>query len=129
MSRAAFSVCVAALYIIGLGCGLVFVPNVILSLFRLPLTDEVWIHMLGMITFFLGITQYYVARTDLRSYLKLTVILRYCVVLFVVGFILVGLAQPMFILIALVDVLGATWTLWELRRQVPSTMHQPEPTS
>jgi len=124
MSRSAYSVRVAAIYLIGLGCGLVFIPNIILSLFRLPPTDEVWIHMLGMITFFLGVTQYQLAPTEMRAYLKLTVILRYCVVAFVTGFILVGLAQPIFILIALVDVLGATWTLWELRRSMPTAVPQ-----
>ena len=60
MNRAALSVCVASIYLVVLGCGLVFVPNLILVAFRLPTTDEVWVHMLGMTTIFLGISQYQV---------------------------------------------------------------------
>ena len=105
MSRAAFSVTVASIYLIILGCVLIFAPNLMLSTFGLPATDEVWIHMLGMVTLFLGISQLLAARAEQRSYLISTVIMRFSVIAFVVGFIFVGLAKPIFILIALVDVL------------------------
>jgi len=117
MSHPARSVYVASLYLIGLGCGLIIIPNIVLSLFGLPPTHEVWIRMLGMMTLFLGIFQNRIARDELRSFFRLTVILRLSVVGFVCGFILMGVAAPIFILITPVDVLGAGWTWIALKRE------------
>lgn len=117
MSYAARSVYVASVYVIGLGCALILIPNVTLGMFGLPQTDEIWIRMLGMMTLFLGIFQLQFARAELRAFFHLSVILRLSVLVFVTAFILTGLAAPVFILISVVDVLGAGWTWFELQRE------------
>lgn len=121
MSHASLSLRVASFYLFGLGAGLVLVPNLLLSLFALPPTDEIWVRMLGMMTLFLGVFQYQIARAELRDFFWLTVILRLSVVGFVVAFIVTGLAAPTFIMIAGVDVAGALWTWWALHRNPPLT--------
>ncbi|MCU0477008.1 MAG: hypothetical protein MUC99_13050 [Anaerolineae bacterium] len=122
MSRAAQSLYVASLYLIALGLGLVLVPNLVLGSFGLPTTDEVWVRMLGMMTFFFGVVQSQIAREELPKFFRLSVVLRVSVVGFVVAFVLAGLAQPPFLLIAGVDVLGAGWTAWALKHPKTSTV-------
>jgi len=120
MSKSAFSVYVASLYVITLGCGLILVPNLVLGVFGLPPAADIWVRMMGMMTLFLGIFQLQIARAELRSFFPLTVILRLSVVGFVSAFIVTGLVAPMFILSALVDVLGAGWTWFALNREKAS---------
>lgn len=120
MSQVARSVYIASVYVIGLGGGLVLIPDVVLGLFGMPPTDEIWIRMLGMMSVFLGLFQLMAARAELRSFFHLSVILRLSVLGFVVMFIVTGLAAPIFILVALVDVLGAGWTWFELQREKTS---------
>lgn len=117
MSHPARSIYAAALYVIILGSGLVIVPNLVLSVFGLPQTDEVWIRLLGMMTIFIGVFQWHIAHAELRDLFYLTVILRLSVVGFVGAFVVLGLAAPVFLLITPVDVLGALWTWFALRRE------------
>ena len=49
MSNAAKSVRFFGLYLVGLGAILLVVPNVLLSVFGLPMTSEVWIRVAGML--------------------------------------------------------------------------------
>lgn len=95
-------------------------PNLVLGSFGLPPTDEVWVRMLGMMTFFFGVVQSQMAREELCRFFVLSVVLRFSGVGFVAAFVLTGLAQPAFVLIAAVDVVGACWTLWALRQQTAS---------
>lgn len=47
MSRAATSIFVYSFYLIAQGLLLLVIPNVALGLFGLPLTQEVWVRVLG----------------------------------------------------------------------------------
>ena len=116
MSYPARSVFIFSLYLFALGWGLILIPNVILSLFGLPASNEVWIRMLGMMTFFVGVFQFQAARKDQRDFFQMTVILRFSVFVFVSAFILAGFAPPIFLLVAVVDVVGASWTWLALRQ-------------
>jgi hypothetical protein len=49
MSRAASSLFVFAVYLVGLGLGLLLVPNLLLRAFGAPPTSEVWIRVIGML--------------------------------------------------------------------------------
>lgn len=115
MSHAAVSVYTAGLYVIFVGTGLILIPDMVLSAFNLPATEDIWIRMMGMMTLFIGVFQLQMARLELRELFGLTVLLRLSVVGFVLAFIALGLAQPAFLMIAVVDVLGALWTWWALR--------------
>lgn len=58
MSRAAKSVFFFGIYVISLGVFLVVAPNVLLKLFGVPETSEVWIRVVGVVVLLIG--YYYV---------------------------------------------------------------------
>jgi hypothetical protein len=54
MGASARSVLVFGVYLLGLGLVLLIVPNMLLSLFGMPTTTEVWVRVVGMLVIFLG---------------------------------------------------------------------------
>ena len=54
MSRSALSLRVFGFYLLGTGALLVFAPNLLLGLVRLPPTHEIWIRVLGVVVFIVG---------------------------------------------------------------------------
>jgi hypothetical protein len=60
---------------------------------------------------------YYIqaARKSLAEFIQWTVYARASVIVFFVAFVMLGLARPMLLLFALVDLLAATWTELTLR--------------
>lgn len=116
MNKAALSVRVFGIYLIGLGAWLLLAPNVLLQLFGMAATDEVWIRVVGMLVGFLG--TYYVRAAAVRftSFFAWTIPVRMSVLGFFGAFVLLGLAPPVLLLFALVDAAGALWTWRTLRR-------------
>ena len=116
MSQAAKSLFVFGIYLCGLGLILVLVPNLILQVFRVPPTNEVWIRVNGM--FVLCLSFYYVqtARNELTSFIRWTVWARVVVIFFFAGFVLLASAPRAFLLFGLIDLLSAMWTWLALRR-------------
>lgn len=103
-------------YVIALGLALLFIPNVIFSLFGIAETDEVWIRTVGMLL--LGYAGYYwtAVRDDLRSIYEMSVWVRWGVV--VVLIVLAVTTGPwQLVLFAAVDLAGSTWTFAALRQQ------------
>ena len=49
MTKAAFSIKASSCYVLVLGLALVVAPNLVLWVMRMPLTDEVWIRVLGVV--------------------------------------------------------------------------------
>lgn len=119
MSKAAFSVFVFAIYLYVLGVVLVVVPNVLLSLFGIPETSEVWVRVVGMLVILLGVYYTTGARNELRPFLRATVSCRSAVLVFFVAFVVLGLAPPVLILFGVVDAAAALWTGWALRAPAP----------
>jgi len=117
MNKSSTSLLVFGIYLIGMGAGLVFMPNTVLGTLSLPPTNEVWIHVLGVVTLALAFYYIQAARANLRSFAEWTVPARVAVFLFFTGFVLVGLVGPIMILLGSVDLLGALWTGWALRTE------------
>jgi len=115
MNKAALSVQIFGIYLIGLGACLLLAPNVLLRLFGMAATDEVWIRVVGMLVGFLG--TYYVRAAAVRftPFFAWTVPVRLSVFGFFGAFVLLGLAPPVLLLFALVDAAGALWTWRALR--------------
>lgn len=111
----ALSVFVFGIYLLLLGAVLILAPNLLLFVFQMPLTTEVWIRVTGMLVLFLGI--YYVSarRADLRPFYLWTVYVRSSVIVFFAVFVILGFAPIPLILFGVVDLLGALWTLLALR--------------
>lgn len=115
MSKSALSVFVFGVYLFGLGLVLLVAPNFLLGMFGFAPTSEVWIRIVGMLTFLLGFYYTQSARKELLEFLRLTVIARSLVIVFFTAFVLLGYASPPLILFGAVDLLGAIWTGLALR--------------
>jgi hypothetical protein len=117
MNKSSTSLLVFGVYLIGMGGGLVAIPNTVLGLLGLPPTNEIWIRVLGVVTLVLAFYYIQASRANLRSFAEWTVPARGAVFLFFTGFVLVGWVGPIMILLGSVDLLGAVWTGWALRAE------------
>lgn len=115
MSSAGKSVFVFGIYLLVLGITLVTAPNLLLGLFGIAPTSEVWIRVAGMLVLFLGAYYILAARKDMTDFMRWSVYLRSSVIVFFIAFVLLGFAPPALILFGTVDLLGAIWTLLALR--------------
>ena len=82
MSKAALSVFVFGLYVLLLGVLLVLVPNFVIGLFGVEPTTEVWIRVVGMVLFLVGIYYLVAARAELTALFRWTVPVRSSVIFF-----------------------------------------------
>jgi hypothetical protein len=95
---------------------LLLVPNLILQIFGVPPTNEVWIRINGM--FVLCLSFYYVqtARNELTMFIRWTVWTRIAVIFYFAAFVLLVSAPKALLLFGLIDLFSATWTWLALRR-------------
>lgn len=121
MSKPAFSLWVFSLYMFALGATLVVAPNILLPLFGVPETHEVWIRVVGMLALIVGYLDFMASRHDLRIFFAWTVPPRLCVPVFLTTFVILGWAPPILILFGAIDAAGALWTAACLRgEELPS---------
>ncbi len=115
MSRAAKSLFVFGVYLCGLGLLLLLAPNLLLRVFGVPPTGEVWIRINGM--FVLCLSFYYVlaARGGLTSFIRWTVWARAAVIVYFAAFVLLVSAPMPLLLFGLIDLLSAVWTWLALK--------------
>lgn len=115
MSSSARSVFVFGLYLVVLGIILVVAPNILLGMFFIPHTAEVWIRVVGMLVLILGFYYTQAARKEMIDFFRWTVYARSTVIVFFAAFVLLDFASPTLILFGAVDLLGAIWTGLALR--------------
>ncbi|MDX6443984.1 MAG: hypothetical protein QOH71_1058 [Blastocatellia bacterium] len=115
MSSAGKSSLVYGIYALVLGGVFLVKPYSILGDYGMPRGCEPWIRILGMFIFVLG--EYYVgaARRDLIEYFELSVFGRYSVTVFMTIFVSLGFVPKVFIVMGIIDMFAATWTLIALR--------------
>lgn len=117
MKKSSTSLLVFGIYLIGMGVGFLFTPNMVLKIFGIPATDEVWPHVVGAIALVLAFYYISAARADLRSFAQWTVPARIGVFLAFTGFVIAGLVGPIMIMLGSVDLLGALWTRSALKAE------------
>jgi len=115
MSKSARSIFIFGFYLGFLGTALVIIPNIWLGIFQIPATNEVWVRVVGMLTFYLGAYYILAAQKEMTDFFRWTVYLRSTVILFMMAFVLLDFGKPVLILIGIVDLLGAIWTGMTLR--------------
>ena len=115
MSKSATSVFVFALYLFVIGLTLLVVPNLLLGLFGIPETGEVWIRVVGTVVTILGYYYLQAARNELTAFFRATVYGRTAVLVFFIAFVVLKLAPPALILFGAIDAAGAMWTALCLR--------------
>ncbi len=116
MSPAAKSVFIFGIYLSALGTALMAVPNLLLALFGIPATDEVWIRIIGMLILFLSIYYYRFARAEAVDFFWISVYLRASVIIFLTVFVLAGYVKSTIVLFGVIDLAGAIWT-WSALKQ------------
>ena len=114
--RATLSLFVWGWYLAALGVALLITPNLVLTTFLLPATDEVWIRVVGMFVVLLAHFSFSAARTRNAEYMWWSVQGRLAVPFFFSAFVLADWVSAALIPFGLVDLAGAIWTLWALRR-------------
>lgn len=117
MSRTALSIQAFGVYLLALALGLILAPDLLLSLFRLPPTSEVWIRVVGVVLLTEGIYYWAAARSEAIGFFRATLFARPLVLLCFAAFILLGLANPVLALFGVVDAAGALWTWLALRSE------------
>lgn len=117
MSKTAVSILVFGLYLMLVGPVLVLVPNLLLALFAIPETSEVWIRVLGVVATVLGYYYVEAARHELTAFFRATVPARLIVLVCFSVFVLMKLTAPTLIVFGLIDALGALWTALTLKKR------------
>jgi hypothetical protein len=116
MSKSAFSLFVYSIYEFALGALLVVTPNLLLTLFGVPETHEVWIRIVGVLAFCFGYINFMASRSELALLFRWSVFTRLSVLVFFVAFVALGFALPILILFGAIDAAAALWTAVCLRR-------------
>jgi len=117
MKKSSTSLLVFGVYLIGMGLGFLFTPNLVLGVFGIPATDEVWPYVVGALALVLAFYYISAARADLRSFAQWTVPARIGVFISFAAFVVAGLVGPIMIMLGSVDLLGALWTRWALKAE------------
>jgi hypothetical protein len=115
MTQAAQSIRLFGLYTIVLGLGLLIAPNLLLGLFDIPASPEVWIRVVGLLAMNIGVYYWFAANTGSRALFTMTIYTRTLVLLAFIAFAALGLVSPVIILFGLADAAGAAWTWFTLR--------------
>lgn len=115
MTKAARSVFIFGIYLVFLGGALVVIPNVLLNVFGVPTTDEVWIRVAGVLALLVGYFYIQSAKNNIKEIFPLTVHARCAVMFFFAAFVMLKLVSPVLILFGAVDMCGAMWTLKEMQ--------------
>lgn len=114
MKKSSTSLLAFGVYLIGMGLGFLFTPNIVLGIFGIQATDEVWPHVVGGLALVLAFYYISAARADLKTFAQWTVPARIGVFVAFAGFVVAGLVGPIMIALGSVDLLGALWTRWAL---------------
>jgi len=116
MTSAARSVNIFGMYLQLLGVTLLIAPNMLLGLFGMPSTSEVWIRVVGMLCVLLGLYYRASAGAESKAFFRATVLARSSVPLFFLMFVLAGWTTWPLVLFGLADAAGALWTWTALKR-------------
>ncbi len=117
MQSPAFTIKAFGVYVILTGISLALTPNILLSLFGIPPTNEFWIRQLGALAIIVGYYYWACGVGNATAFFKASIPGR--IGFFVLGLGLVVLAQApwQILLFGVVDLLGAGWTAMALRNE------------
>ena len=116
MSRSALSIAIWTGYVVVLGTILLVIPNVLLSVFGVEETSEVWIRVLGAVLVGLALYYWTIAIQEIWPMMITSVMVRGGI-----GIVLVILAFTsgpwQLVLFAAVDMAGGLWTFLAMRSE------------
>src|SRR5215213_3720213 len=92
--HAAVSILVFGTYLVGLGLTLLLAPNVLLGIFGIPRTDEIWVRILGAVLAVIGYYQIQAARQRSEWFMRASVLGRAAIAMTLFGLVVTGAAPP-----------------------------------
>lgn len=116
MTAASKSVYYFGFYLLVLGITLTVAPNTILAMFQMPTTTEVWIHVIGVVVFNIGLYYVFMAPSNHIIFLTLTIYTRAAILLWFIAFVVLDWAPAQLILFGAADAAGALWTYLALKK-------------
>lgn len=117
MSQSAKSVLVFGVYLTFMGFILLVVPNLLLTTFGMPATNEVWIRLSGILLMALSVYYIVAARQNIPVIFKVTACIRVTIIFFFTAFVLLNMVKPILILFAVVDFAGGAWTYLAMKKE------------
>ncbi|WP_299247413.1 hypothetical protein [uncultured Lacinutrix sp.] len=117
MSQSAKSVFIYGIYLVLIGLMLLFVPNLLLNLFGIEPTNEVWIRFEGILLMATAVYYFIGAKYELILILKTTAFIRFTVIVFFTAFVILELVPARIIIISVIDFLGGAWTYLMLKKE------------
>lgn len=117
MTTAGKSVYYFGFYLLILGAALTGFPNLLLSTFQFPETNEIWIRVVGVLVFNIGLYYVFMAPSNSTLFYSISVYTRASILLWFIVFVLLGWAPYPLILFGAVDMVGALWTFVAMKRK------------
>ncbi|MCW5594583.1 MAG: hypothetical protein KIT42_01800 [Rhodocyclaceae bacterium] len=117
MSRSAFTIKAFGIYLIVMSAGLIVAPNRVLTLFGIVAGTEIWIRIVGMAVFNIGVFYWYAAHCEAVAIFRVSVYTRILILLAFCAFAALGLASPILILFGAAEFAGAVWTRYALKSE------------
>ena len=116
MSSVSKSVYYFSFYLLAAGLVLFFFPNRLLALLGFAATTEIWIRLVGILTFILGVFFFYMAKQEARLFFYISMFGRGIFVIGILSLVLFYDAPSALLLFGIVDAAGLLWTLFAYRR-------------
>lgn len=116
MKQIRLSIIAYSAYLGTAGLCMALIPNVLIPLFGLEPTDEVWVRLFGFLAFVLGVKGIQGARQGYVRMMQLDVYTRLTFGVFLTVLVLMGLSPPVLLAFAVIDLAAAAWTEVALRR-------------
>ena len=110
LSKAALHGSRASVLLLVLGAALILIPNVLLAMSLMPTTSEVWIRVVGVVVFNIGVYYIYAAKCEATAFFRASIFARTFVLVAFAAFALLEMAEPMLVLFGAVDFAGGVWT-------------------
>lgn len=116
VDNATKSIVYFGVYMVVVGLIVVFFPNVLLSLFGLPTTSEVWLRLGGLLIAILGGYYLHAGRYRLVPFYRATIYGRIAFACGIAVFVFLGLASPILLIVGLIDIVSALFTARSLQK-------------
>ena len=117
MNKPAFTIKAFGCYLVVLGFVLLFSPNILLAIFMMPTTTEVWIRVVGVLVLNIGVYYIFAALCEAKPFFQASVYTRTFVLVSFITFAIVGLVSPMIIFFGTVDFCGGIWTHFAIKAE------------
>jgi hypothetical protein len=111
MSKAAFSVFIFGIYMLGEGTVLMLAPQLLLGAIGVPIPTDAWVRVVGWCLIVLGVYYLLLARLEQRTFFSVSAIVRLLQFGFFVALWLAHLIKPVLVGFSFIELASGVWTL------------------